>query len=158
MTDHDWTCSTTLTSHDSTVWSLAFNKNGSKFATVSDDKTLKIWKEFNSNDPEKNKGDSNESAWKNICTLSGYHSRAIYDVSWCHLSDLIVTGCGDDAIRIFKESDYINKNEPSYEMICVCEKAHNQDVNSVSWNPVIQGLLASCSDDGTVKLWQFKEL
>ncbi|KAK6644173.1 cytosolic iron-sulfur protein assembly [Polyplax serrata] len=156
-TDHDWICSSTLTSHESTVWSLAFDKSGSRFATVSDDKTLKIWREYQSENAEIIPTPNGDSVWKNICTLSGYHTRTLYDVSWCHLTDLIVTACGDDGIRIFKESECSNENEPTFEMVCSEEKAHTQDVNSVAWNPVISGLIASCSDDGTVKLWQFKE-
>lgn len=35
--------------------------------------------------------------------------------------------------------------------------AHRQDVNTVSWNPVVPGLLLSASDDGDVKLWKFSE-
>lgn len=157
FTDHDWICSNTLSSHDSTVWSLAFDKGGSRFATVSDDKTLKIWKEYKHNNKENIPTPNEQPVWKNICTLSGYHTRTIYDVSWCHLSDFIATACGDDAIRIFKESDMSNENEPTFEMVCLCEKAHNQDVNSVAWNPTIYGLLASCSDDGTIKLWKLHE-
>jgi WD40 repeat protein len=38
-----------------------------------------------------------------------------------------------------------------------CCKAHTQDVNSVMWNPSVQGFLASASDDAEVKLWQFTE-
>lgn len=36
-------------------------------------------------------------------------------------------------------------------------KAHTQDVNSVSWNPVTAGLLLSSSDDGTIKVWKYIE-
>ena len=31
-----------------------------------------------------------------------------------------------------------------------------QDVNCVTWNPSERGLLASASDDGSVKLWQLQ--
>ena len=33
-------------SHDSTVWSIDFDATGSHLVSVSDDKTMKIWKEY----------------------------------------------------------------------------------------------------------------
>ena len=101
---------------------------------------------------------TNEPVWKCVCTLSGYHTRTIYDISWCHTTDLIATACGDDVIRVFKEDRDSNINEPSFSLVATCDRAHSQDVNSVAWNPVVPGLLASASDDGAVKLWQFNEI
>ena len=40
-----------------------------------------------------------------------------------------------------------------FELKTQIEDAHTQDVNSVAWNPMIENLLASASDDGIVKLW-----
>ena len=34
-------------------------------------------------------------------------------------------------------------------------QAHSQDVNGVKWHPKESGLLASCSDDGTINMWRF---
>ncbi len=59
-------------------------------------------------------------------------------------------------IRIFKESETSNKNEPTFDLLTKIH-AHKSDVNSVSWNPVVPGLLLSTGDDGDAKLWKFKE-
>ena len=37
------------------------------------------------------------------------------------------------------------------------QDAHAMDVNCVSWAPGTCGLLASCSDDQTVRIWQLGE-
>lgn len=155
--DNDWCCTATLTSHESTVWSLSFDRTGTRLATCSDDQTVKIWKEYLPNNPEGIPTPDNEPVWKCVCTLSGYHTRSIYDITWCHQTELLATACGDDTIRIFKEADDSNANEPIFNLVASVQRAHAQDLNSVAWNPVIPGLLASASDDGDIKLWMYSE-
>lgn len=44
--DDDWECRATLKGHTSTVWSLSFDTAGKRMASCSDDRTVKIWKEY----------------------------------------------------------------------------------------------------------------
>ncbi|XP_012272527.1 probable cytosolic iron-sulfur protein assembly protein Ciao1 isoform X1 [Orussus abietinus] len=155
--DSDWSCIATLDSHTSTVWSLSFNATGDRLATCSDDQTVKIWQEYKPGNQAGIATPNNESVWKCVCTLSGYHTRTIYDIDWCKLTGLIVTACGDDIIRIFKEEENSDPNQPAFNMVCAMDNAHSQDVNSVQWNPIVPGQLASGSDDGLVKIWTYKE-
>ncbi|XP_051161441.1 probable cytosolic iron-sulfur protein assembly protein Ciao1 isoform X1 [Leptopilina boulardi] len=155
--DSDWICVATLSSHTSTVWSLSFNKTGDRLASCSDDKTVKIWQEYK---PENEQGiptPDNEPVWKCVCTLSGYHTRTIYDIDWCKNTGLIATACGDDIIRIFKEDDDSDLNQPTFSLVYSTENAHSQDVNSVQWSPTEIGYLASASDDGEVKIWFYSD-
>lgn len=149
----DWCCFTTLKSHSSTVWSIAFDKTGSRLASCSDDKTVKIWQEYLPGNPEGIATKDNEPVWKCVCTLGGYHNRAIYAIDWNHRTGDIVTADGDNYIRIFRENECSDKNAPTFDLVASVRQAHTQDVNSVSWNPVAD-LLASCSDDGSVKIWR----
>ena len=128
-------------------------------ASVSEDTTVKIWQEYKPGNPEGIPTPNNDPAWKCVCTLAGYHTRAVYDVDWCHKSGFIVTAGGDDAIKIFQENSLNNdnaKNSPTFECVVNKNEAHEQDVNCVSWNPAVEGLLASCGDEGDIKLWQIK--
>lgn len=50
--DDDWECRATLEGHESTVWSLAFDPEGQRLASCSDDRTVKIWKESTPGDGE----------------------------------------------------------------------------------------------------------
>ena len=148
----------TLRSHDSTVWSLAFDASGERLASCSDDKTVKIWREFQPGNEYGIPTPDNEPVWKCICTIAGYHSRTVYDVSWCHHTNLIATGSADNCIRIFKEvAESTESDAPTFQQICSSNSAHSQDVNCVAWNPVKRGILASCSDDGEIKLWKINE-
>ncbi|GAB1863778.1 Probable cytosolic iron-sulfur protein assembly protein Ciao1 [Camponotus japonicus] len=151
--DSDWMCVATLSSHTSTVWSLSWDKIGNRIATCSDDKTVKIWREYKCGNETGIPTPNNEPVWKCICTLSGYHTRTIYDIDWCKTTGLLVTACGDDIIRIFKEDSDCDPHQPSFTMICSMDNAHAQDVNCVQWNPTVPGQFASASDDSLVKIW-----
>lgn len=78
-------------------------------------------------------------------------------MKWSKLNDLIATASADNSIRIFKESETSDPNEPTLSLVHHVEQAHEQDVNCVDWNPTQADLLASCGDDGIVKLWQYFE-
>lgn len=147
--DDDWECCATLEGHTSTVWSLTFDPSGNRLASCSDDRTVKIWKECVSGDG------SADSSWKCICTLSGYHSRTVYDIAWCRLTGALVTACGDDGVRVFKEEEGSDPENPVFFMSAHVPKAHGQDVNCVAWNPTEAGTLATCSDDGEIAIWKY---
>lgn len=75
----------------------------------------------------------------------------------CHLTGVLVTACGDDAVRVFKEDATSVPDQPVFSLVAQVTKAHSQDVNCVTWNPKEAGLLATCSDDGEIAIWQFQQ-
>jgi len=115
--------------------------------------TVKIWQCQQQQTSKVQSSLSKYSAWRCACTLSGYHDRPIYDVKWCKLTGLIATASGDNGIRVFSENPASHDDEMSLTCVAHVAKAHTQEVNGVCWNPVQPGLLASCSDDGEVKIW-----
>ncbi|XP_068653142.1 protein CIA1 [Aristolochia californica] len=150
----DWHCVQTLGEssggHSSTVWALSFNHKGDRMVTCSDDLSIKIWD--TGNDPTQSSSDG-WRPWKHLCTLSGYHDRTIFSVDWSK-EGVIASGAADDGIRLFVESASDLVGGPSFLMFLKKEKAHEMDVNSVQWNPKDSRLLASASDDGTIKIWE----
>ncbi|XP_048835971.1 probable cytosolic iron-sulfur protein assembly protein ciao1 [Brienomyrus brachyistius] len=154
--DDDWVCKVTLEGHTSTVWSLSFDPSGQRLASCSDDKTVKIWRENQPEDVTGTESGGSDPAWKCICTLSGFHSRTVYDVSWCRLTGVLATACGDDSIRVFREDAASDPQQPTFFLSTHVPQAHRQDVNCVSWHPKEAGLLASCSDDGDIAIWNYQ--
>lgn len=150
--DDDWECKATLNGHTSTVWSLTFDPNGQRLASCSDDRTVKIWKECQPEDGSS----STDMSWKCVCTLSGFHGRAVYDIAWCRLTGSLATACGDDGVRVFKEDDGADPDQPVFSLSAHVAKAHSQDVNCVKWHPAEPGLLASCSDNGEIAVWRYQ--
>ena len=157
--DDDWVSYDTLTGHTSTVWSVDFDKSGDRLVSCSADCTLKIWQYYRPHNAEGIVTSSdNEGTWKCVCTLSGYHTRDVYDVHWNQQTGHIVTAGGDNKICVLHENVTATadpKNEPRFDVIASVEQAHNQDVNCVRWNPVHSNTFASCSDDMNINIWRF---
>ena len=147
--DGDWACCGTIEGHESTVWAIDFDATGNRLVSVSDDRTMRIWTKSSSTD---------ETRFTCASKLDGYHKRSIYDVSWNKVTGLIATACGDDHVRIFKETPATNPLEQNIFELVTSVKAHDSDVNRVKWNPQVEGVLASCGDDGTIKLWKFVDV
>lgn len=145
----DWVCVATLSSHNSTVWDISWEKKregeGDRIASCSEDTTVKIWQSFLPGNKEGIATKGKEPAWKCVSTISGLHPRAVYALDWGQ--EGLATGGGDDAIRIFREE--------GDDWICAHTEldSHGMDVNCVAWNPRETSILASCSDDETVKIW-----
>jgi WD40 repeat protein len=72
--DDDWTCIDTIKGHESTVWDIAFSRDGAFMASCSDDLLVKVW--------AKNEEFEEKDYYCHISTLEGYHDRPIYSCSW----------------------------------------------------------------------------
>ncbi|KAL5196987.1 hypothetical protein ABZP36_000499 [Zizania latifolia] len=155
--DDEWHCVQILTEadncgHSSTVWALSFNQKGDRMVTCSDDRTLKIWD--TSADLSQPKTGGDHESWRHLSTLTGYQGRTIFSAHWSS-EDIIASGAGDDTICLFTEKGSMVEG-PSYRLILKKEKAHDMDINCVRWCPQDPRMLASASDDGTVKLWELR--
>uniref|UniRef100_A0A182N196 Probable cytosolic iron-sulfur protein assembly protein Ciao1 n=1 Tax=Anopheles dirus TaxID=7168 RepID=A0A182N196_9DIPT len=154
--DNEWEMLDPLESHTSTVWSIAFDATGRRLASCSEDHTVKLWQRYG---PDNTLGipcPAQSAVWKCVCTLAGYHTRSVYDLDWCKRTGLLATACGDDMVRVFRETSDSDPNEPTFELVAAVE-AHTQDVNKVAWHPHTPGTLLTTSDDGEIKLWQYNE-
>ncbi|XP_039973024.1 WD repeat-containing protein 26 [Xiphias gladius] len=74
-------------------------------------------------------------------------TQGVYTIHSClggHNEDFIASGSEDHKVYIWHRHSEL----PIAELT-----GHTRTVNCVSWNPVLPGLLASASDDGTVRIW-----
>lgn len=73
----------------------------------------------------------------------------IRTLAWNPTGHLIATGTGDRTLRIWNPDKASVKN--STEL-----RGHTGAVERVAWNPTKESELASCSSDGTVRLWDVR--
>ncbi|KAI3907988.1 hypothetical protein MKW98_003633 [Papaver atlanticum] len=137
----DWHCVQTLNQasngHSSTVWALSFNSTGDRMVTCSDDLTLKIWESDPKATPPAGDG---FVPWRHVSTLAGYHDRTIFSVHWSR-EGIIACGAADNAIRLFVKNEGVDGPLMKW-------------LNAVQWSSQGTRLLASASDDGTIKIWE----
>ncbi|KAI9761384.1 MAG: Tripartite DNA replication factor [Chaenotheca gracillima] len=79
----------------------------------------------------------------------GPGSHSIRTIAWNPLGHLIATGSADRTLRIWNPDRASVKN--STEL-----RGHTGAIERVAWNPTKEAELASCSTDGTVRIWDVR--
>ena len=162
----DWDCVAILRGHTSTVWSITFSPDGNYIASGSDDNTVRIWKRVQ------------QYKWECVQVLEGYHDRTIFSVAWGEgkVGSLgwVASASGDGQIIVYQ----VTVSSPRFadsvgsqrvmkqgtedggieaKVLAKVISAHGvYDVNSIAWCPRkgLENHLASCGDDGSVRVWK----
>lgn len=155
--EEDWYCFACISSHECTVWSVDFNPSGTRLVSVSADESIRVWQphHFTATALASAKAFAEVcSKWTLLASLSGYHRWPIYDVSWSPVKNYFATVGADNSIHIFSELESPSEDGPvRYRQVGYRKQAHQQDINSVHWNPANQSLVTG-SDDSRIRIWR----
>lgn len=121
-----------LTFETSGVLTVGFNSNGNYLMTAGKDRTVKLW---------------SSSTGEDIKNYSGGHNYEITALAICNDNSKFTSSGFDSSIVLWD----VTKGS-----VIVKFQGHKKKVNSLNWN-FTDTLIASASDDSTVKIWDIRE-
>lgn len=118
-----------LKNHGNSSFRISWNQNNARYiASTSSDKTCVVFT------PE-------GELLKKL-----KHPDAVYGVEWDPFQELrFCTGCADGIVRVFS----MTKSSATIELM-----GHSRRVFNTVWSPLVPGVIASGSDDCTIRIWQ----
>ena len=149
-----------LAGHSERVWCVRWSPCGRFLASASGDRTIRVWAAAAEAGEGAAVGRAAPAAsWRCIAVLSGAHTRTVRCVAWAPCGRLLASAGFDGRVVVWRRSPpqdqpqaQAQEDHEEWEAACVLE-GHENEVKSVAWS--LDGeLLASCSRDKTVWLWE----
>lgn len=81
------------------------------------------------------------------------HRKKVYALSWNITGKKLASGSGDQTVRIWSIEPFA-VSKP--ERIDLELRGHTNVINNVAWSPVDQDIVASTSEDRTVRIWDVR--
>ena len=143
-----WTCLATLRGHSDAVNSVSWHPSADVLASGSEDKNIRLWvPAANATEPL-----TICRSWTCVATLAG-HGDSVFSVAWCPRETVLVSASGDETLKVWVPEDTPAPLTPYSAWACQATiVGHTEEVVGVSWHPRVD-MLASTSDDSTIKLW-----
>ncbi|KAF8897476.1 WD40-repeat-containing domain protein [Infundibulicybe gibba] len=132
-------------SHGRIIWDCAWAKEGDVFATASRDKTVKVWSLK-----------AGGSRWTAIATIKTKSAATAVDFAPVNARGRRRLAIGLETGEIFIYSGEVGTPTTEWYLDSTFDNtlAHVNQIHRVSWRPQQEGAqeLASCSEDGTLKI------
>jgi WD40 repeat protein len=152
----EWVCTQTLDScyqgHENTVWDLCCDTEGKRLLSCDASGMILLWKVEH----------ADQKYELSLVSRNKVPSEMpVYSIDWSP-SGLIATGLADNSISLLQvETEAEEEEEEKREILKLVQevkRAHVGDVNCVRFNPKHPHLLASGSDDESIKVWNLRDL
>lgn len=128
----------TYACHQSVIRSVCFAPDARKFATASDDKSIKLW--------------SSECRNKMIVSLLDGHTNWIRGVQWAKTNDCLLSSCGDDGKLCIWDIRVNVRQPPSITL----STKRRMSYNCLDWHPVFTHHIATGAQDSSCAIWDLR--
>ncbi|CAD8113164.1 unnamed protein product [Paramecium primaurelia] len=93
----------------------------------------------------------NNNDWIRENKAYEYHKGSVEDLQFSPIESFVFASCSTDGTLCI-----VDTREGKHKQAQILVKAHNCDVNVISWNQVSATLVATGADDGCFKIWDLK--
>ncbi|CAD8210558.1 unnamed protein product [Paramecium octaurelia] len=93
----------------------------------------------------------NNNDWIRENKAYEYHKGSVEDLQFSPIESFVFASCSTDGSLCI-----VDTREGKHKQAQILVKAHNCDVNVISWNQVSATLVATGADDGCFKIWDLK--
>lgn len=126
------------TCHTRMILSCSLSLDAKRFATGSDDKSVKVW--------------STECKNKCLVTLVDGHTNWIKGVQWCKTHEYLLASCGYDGKLCIWDVRDKNRKLP-----CIIIEPHKRtQFNCLDWHPVFDQHIVTGAQDSTCTIWDLR--